>query len=67
MENSIDEQDKIKQVIDLFEKSFVKIHAEELKHGYRDLALSHLAALDLPEAKTSTLLEMVDFLQDRVH
>jgi len=63
----MNEEDKIDQVIDLFEKAFVKVHAEELKHGYRDLALSHLAALDLPEDKTTTLLEMVEFLQDRAH
>ena len=66
-DNTLEESDKISQVIDLFERSFVKLHAEELKHGYRDLALSHLAALDLPEEKTTTLLEMVQFLQDRAH
>jgi len=60
-----DPEDKIKQVTKLFDESFVKIHAEELKNGYRDLALSHLAALDLPDDKTKTLLELVDFLQDR--
>lgn len=66
-QNDVVESEKISQVIDLFEKSFVKLHAEELKHGYRDLALSHLAALDLDEEKTKTLLQMVEFLQDRSH
>jgi geranylgeranyl diphosphate synthase type II len=65
--DDIVESEKISQVIDLFEKSFVKVHAEELKCGYRDLALSHLAALDLQNGKESTLLEMVNFLQDRAH
>lgn len=65
--NDLPEEEKIEQVIALFEEAFVKVHAEELKHNYRDLAMSHLTATGIDPNQQKTLLELVDFLQSRTY
>jgi len=64
-QNDLPEAKKIDRVTELFEAAFVKVHAEELKNNYRDLALSHLTATGIPVENQKTLLELVDFLQTR--
>lgn len=52
-DSSLGEEDLINEVTDLFKTSHVKVHAEELKLVYQQLALSHLEAVSVePEKKT---------------
>ena len=63
--NALPDSQKIEKVTKLFDSAFVKIHAEELRNTYRDLALSHLAALGLADGRDATMLQIVEYLNSR--
>jgi len=66
-ENEIGEQELIDKVTDLFSKAHVKVHAEELKLVYQQLAMSHLDAVDVREEKKTVLREFAKKLLNRQH
>lgn len=59
------DQSRIDEVKDLFTKSHVKVHAEELKLVYQQLALSHLAAVSVNDEKKTTLRRLAESLLNR--
>lgn len=64
-QNIIMDETLISEAKDLLTKSFVKVHAEELKLVYQQLALSHLAAIQVPEQNKTPLRELADSLLNR--
>ncbi len=63
--NPSSEEEKIQTVQEIFKGCYVKTYADELKANYRDLAISHLRAIDLPEDRKTPLLSLVAFLESR--
>ena len=57
--------DLIAEVKDLLAKSYVKVHAEELKLVYQQLAMSHLDALSVDAEKKIPLRELAESLLNR--
>jgi len=55
----------ISEVKSLLEKSYVKVHAEELKLVYQQLALSHLDAISVSEEKKKPLRGLAQYLLNR--
>lgn len=55
----------ISEAKSLLEKSHVKVHAEELKLVYQQLALSHLDAVSVSEEKKNPLRELAQYLLNR--
>ncbi len=63
--NALTEEDKIKQVKNIFNSCHVRTYAEELKTNYRDLSISHLNAIQVPGKNKSTLLSLISYLDNR--
>jgi len=61
----IDDQKKIDGVMKIFKGTHVKVYADQLKEAYRDLAFSHLAAIDIDEKDRADLKEFGQYLLDR--
>lgn len=59
------EEKDITEAKDLLVRSHVKVHAEELKLVYQQLALSHLAAVDVPQEKKQILFGLANNLLNR--
>lgn len=62
---SIDENDKIDRVKALFNIAHVRVHAEELKLVYQQLAFSHLDAVAVDEEKKKVLRTFAEELLNR--
>lgn len=63
--NSEIAEEKISMVKDIFNSTYVKTYADELKTNYRDLALSHLDAIQIIDEKKAALISLVKFLDSR--
>ena len=63
--HEISEQDLIDEVKTLFEKAHVRIHAQELKLVYQQLALSHLNAVKQAGVNVDVLKSFAEKLLDR--
>ena len=63
--HEISDEELIDQVKGLFEKAHVRIHAQELKLVYQQLALSHLDAVTQSGIDTSVLKTFAEKLLDR--
>lgn len=63
--NDIDDQEKIDKVLAIYKDTHVRIYAEQLKEAYRDLAFSHLDALDIAQRDKDGLREFGQYLLDR--
>ncbi len=55
----------VDKVVGLFERAHVKLHAQELKLVYQQLAMSHLDAVSVSEDKKSILRQFPSELLDR--
>lgn len=64
-DHHIDDQRKIDEVLKIFRATHVRVYAEQLKEAYRDLAFSHLAALNINEDDRAGLKEFGQYLLDR--
>jgi len=64
-DHHIDDQRKIDEVLKIFRGTHVRVYAEQLKEAYRDLAFSHLAALNINEDDRAGLKEFGQYLLDR--
>jgi len=63
--SNIAEQEKIDKVKALFKTCYVKTYADELKTNYKDLAISHLNAVQVLDERKEILLTLVDYLDSR--
>jgi len=61
----IEDQRKIDDVLKVFKSTHVRVYADQLKEAYRDLAFSHLAAINIEDKDRAGLKEFGQFLLDR--
>lgn len=61
----IEDQRKIDDVLKIFNGTHVRVYADQLKEAYRDLAFSHLAAINIDEKDRAGLKEFGQYLLDR--
>lgn len=64
-DQTMDQQDKVKAVTDIFDSLHVRLYADQVKEAYRDLAYSHLASIDTSGKDTSILKNLAQYLLDR--
>ena len=62
-----DSDNHISRVRQLFETAHVKVHAEELKLVYQQLAMSHLDAIEVDNERKKELREFADHLLNRTY
>ncbi len=58
-------EDKIEQVLQIYNDTHVRIHAQELMNTYRDLAFSHLEAINIEEKYKSSLKTLGNYILER--
>lgn len=61
----IEDQRKIDDVLKIFNNTHVRVYADQVKEAYRDLAFSHLAAINIEEKDRAGLKEFGQYLLDR--
>lgn len=61
----IEDQKKIDDVLKIFNNTHVRVYADQVKEAYRDLAFSHLAAINIEEKDRLGLKEFGQYLLDR--
>lgn len=61
----IEDQQKIDDVLKIFKNTHVRVYADQVKEAYRDLAFSHLAAINIEEEDRVGLKEFGQYLLDR--
>lgn len=61
----IEDQKKIDSVLKIFNNTHVRVYADQLKEAYRDLAFSHLSAINIDEKDRAGLKEFGQYLLDR--
>lgn len=61
----IDNQKKIDEVLKIFRSTHVRVYADQLKEAYRDLAFSHLDAINIEAKDREGLKEFGQYLLDR--
>ena len=65
LDYSINEQEKIEEVLALYKAAHVGVHCDELKLVYKQLAYSHLAAVSLSDEQKQVLKSFAEALLDR--
>lgn len=60
-----DPRDKIEEVSMIFRNNHVVTYADEVKSEYKNLALSHLAMIDMPSDKKKAFVMLAEFLLNR--
>jgi len=63
--SGLQEDEKIQEVLKIFNSTHVKTYAEELKANYRDLAISHLDAIQVGDKEKKPLMQLLSFLDNR--
>ena len=58
---------KLKKVTKLFNSLVVKEYASQVMDAYKDLAISHLKQLTIPEENKEGLIQFAEYLVKRNH
>ncbi|MFT4532699.1 MAG: geranylgeranyl diphosphate synthase type II [Saprospiraceae bacterium] len=61
----IDPSTKVQRVREIMKNAHVLIHSDEVKNEYKNLAFSHLEAIDMPDQEKTQFKEFGDFLLSR--
>lgn len=64
-DHHIDDQYKIDEVMKIYNATHVRVYADQVKEAYRDLAFSHLDAVNIDQEDRQALRDFGQYLLDR--